>query len=123
MFSIYQTDDGHELPFEYLPCAAITPKYGMAMKITGGKLAIASGTDKPEYMCAREESAAVAAGTVIPAVKVGPDQRWRTRSDSSFTVGAAYTLSSTGLGITTTTTGGVFTVDGVHDGMVYGRFL
>ncbi len=122
-FQIYQTDDGHELPFEYLPCSAITPKAGMTMKITSGKLAIAAGTDKPAYMCCREESAAVTAGTIIPVVKVQPDQRWRVRSTSSFTVGNAYTLASGGLGVTTTTTDGVFTVEEVHDGEVIGRFL
>lgn len=123
MFQLYQTDDGRELPFEYMPCSAITPKYGMAMKVSGGKLAVASGTDKPAYICAREEKTAVAAGTVIPVVKVQPDQRWRTKSASSFTVGTAYTLATTGLGVTTTSTNGVFTVDDVHDGEVYGRFL
>ena len=123
MFQLYQTDDGHELPFEYMPCSAITPKYGMAMKVTGGKLAIATGETKPAYICAREESAAVTTGTIIPVVKVQPDQRWRVQSTSNFTVGTAYTLSASGLGITTTSTSGVFTVDDVHDGEVYGRFL
>ena len=125
MFKLVSTDDGHELPFEYMPCSAITPKYGMAMKVTSGKLAIATGETKPTYICAREESAAVAAGTVIPVVKVQPDQRWKVQSSSSFTVGSAYTLgASTGLDITTTTTNGVFTVDRADgDGEVYGRFL
>ena len=125
MFTLFQTDDGHELPFEYLPCAAITPKYGMGMVVTSGKLAIASGANKPKYMCVREESGAVTAGTIIPVVKVGADQRWRTENSSSFTVGAAYTMASTGLTITTTTTDGVFTVDGIDtdEGYVYGRFL
>ena len=122
-FQLYQTDDGRELPFEYLPCSAITPKFGMAMIVSSGKLAVASGTDKPEYICCREEKSAVSAGTVIPVVKVQPDQRWRVRSSSSFTVGAAYTLASDGLGITTTTTSGVFTVDETHDGEIIGRFL
>ena len=125
MFQLYQTDDGHELPFEYLPCAAITPKQGMAMVVSGGKLAIAAGENKPAYICAREEAAAVEAGTVIPAVKVQADQRWRVPNTYSHTVGAAYTLAASGLDITTTTASGVFTVDGVDEdnGYVYGRFL
>ena len=126
MFLSYQTDDGHELPFEYLPCAAMTPKYGMAMAMSGGKLTLASGATVPTYMCAREEAASVSAGTIIPAVKIGPDQRWKTHtSASSFTKGAAYTLASDGLGITTTSSSGVFTVDGLdlNEGAVYGRFL
>lgn len=125
MFQLYQTDDGHELPFEYLPCSAITPKYGMAMVLTGGKLAIATGANKPQYVCAREEGGAVTTGTIIPAVKVDSDQRWRVANTASHTIGAAYTLASGGLDITTTTTDGVFTVDGIDadEGYVYGRFL
>lgn len=124
MFQIYQTDDGHELPFEYLPCSAITPKEGMAMKITSGRLTIATGTDKPAYICAREEKSAVAADTIIPVVKVDADQIWRVKNSSSHTIGNAYTLhASSGLDITTTTTSGVFTVEGTSDGYVYGRFL
>ena len=126
MFQLYQTDDGHELPFEYLPCAAMTPKYGMAMIVSGGQLTLASGATMPTYMCAREEAASVASGTIIPAVKIDGEQRWRTpTSASSFAKGVAYTLASTGLGVTTTSTSGVFTVDGLDtdEGFVYGRFL
>ena len=126
MFHLYQTDDGHELPFEYLPCAALTPKYGMTMVMSGGKLSLASGAVKPTYICAVESSRSVTAGTIIPAVRIDTDQRWRTEtSASSFSAGTAYTLASTGLGVTTTSTSGVFTVDGLDTdaGYVYGRFL
>lgn len=128
MFRIYQTDDGHELPFEYMPCSNITPKEGMAMVVSSGKLAIATGANKPAYICAKECSAAVAAGTVIPVVKVQADQRWKVKRSgvSSLAVGGAYTLhASSGLDITTTTTNGVFTLDEIDSSTneVYGRFL
>ena len=126
MFHLYQTDDGHELPFQYLPCAAVTPKYGMTMALSGGRLTLASGATKPTHICAREEQSAVTAGTLIPAVRLDSDQRWRAEtSASTFSAGTAYTLASTGLGITTTSASGVFTVDelDVDEGYVYGRFL
>jgi len=126
MFQLYQTDDGHELPFEYLPCAAITPKQGMALTVSGGKLAAATGATAPKYICEREEAAAVTAGTIIPAVKVGADQRWRCPTTAtSFVIGTAYTLSADGMSVTTTSTNGVFTVDALdtEEGFVYGRFL
>jgi hypothetical protein len=31
MFTVYSTDDGRNLPVEYLPAGAITPKLGMAL--------------------------------------------------------------------------------------------
>lgn len=126
MFHLYQKDDAGEAPFEYLPCAAMTPKYGMTMAFSGGQLSLASGITKPAYICAYEASASVASGTVIPAIKVNADMRFRTpTSASTFTKGVAYTIASTGLGVTTTSTSGVFTVDGLDtdDGYVYGRFL
>ena len=36
---IHQTDSGRVPGLEYLPSGAITPKAGMALKLTSGKLA------------------------------------------------------------------------------------
>lgn len=49
-FKIYQTDDGRNMPLEYQPCGAITPKVGMALVMTGGKLVLASrGGETPVH--------------------------------------------------------------------------
>ena len=43
-FMLHTTDDGHIPAWEYLPCSAITPKVGMALTQSSGKLAVATGT-------------------------------------------------------------------------------
>ena len=45
-----QSDHGAVTPFEYLPCGAITPKAGLALVLTNGLLALATGTTAPTYM-------------------------------------------------------------------------
>ena len=54
MFVQVKTDDGHVAPYEQLPCSAITPKRGMAMILSSGKLAIATGSAEPEFICVAE---------------------------------------------------------------------
>ena len=46
-FYIQQVDGGRNPGHEYLPAGAIVPKVGMALTMTSGKLAIASGTTAP----------------------------------------------------------------------------
>lgn len=100
MFKLYSTDDGRQAPWEYLPCAAIQPHYGEAMYVTGGKLALAAGSNKAQYICMREEGAAVAAGDIIPVVKIQPDQVWETTAAAStYSVGVGYDVHTDGLSI------------------------
>lgn len=100
MFKLYSTDDGRQAPWEYLPCSAIQPHYGEAMYMTGGKLALASGSNKAQYVCMREEDAAVSAGDIIPVVKIQPDQVWETvAAASGYSVGAGYDVHTDGLSI------------------------
>ena len=61
-FLIHSVDDGHVPAWEYLPCAAITPKVGMALALSAGLLTTASGTTAPRYICMAERDAACAAG-------------------------------------------------------------
>ena len=73
MFIPYKTDDGRVPAWEYLPASAITPKVGLALVLTSGQLAKASGTTKPTYICMTEKDAAVTAGEIIPVVRVNAD--------------------------------------------------
>ena len=65
-----QSDHGAVTPFEYLPCGAITPKAGLALVLTNGLLALATGATAPTYICMKDADAAVTAGTIIPVVRV-----------------------------------------------------
>jgi hypothetical protein len=130
MFLNIKTDDWHVAPFEKLPCAAITPKNGMAMLLSSGKLAIATGTNKPEFICVEEHASAVSAGDLVTVVRVDHDTVYQTElsaSGASLNIGDKVTLhASSGMSVTATTTSGVAEIvgmDGTASGdTVYVRF-
>ena len=113
-FIPYSNEDGRVPPWEYLPCSAITPKLGMALVQSSGKLAIATGTTKPSYISMVEKDAAVTAGEIIPVIKVLPDQVFECTNSASLSgvsIGSKLTLhASNGLQVTGTTTSGVATL-------------
>ena len=118
MFGIFQTDDGRVPANEYLPCSAITPKVGMALKVTGGNLALASGADEPLYISMTERNTACTAGELIPVVRVQRDVIFETPTPASFTakIGDKVQLGTDGLSITGTSGGAaeiVYTDDDV----------
>lgn len=128
-FMNIKTDDGHVAPFEQYPCSAITPKNGMAMVLSSGKLAIASGTNAPEFICVEEHDAAVTAGDMVTVVRVDHDTVYETEwsaDGTSINVGDKVTLASDGLRVTATKTSGVAEVVYIDDtavgGMVQVRF-
>ena len=123
MFKIYSAEDNRIPNIEYLPCSAITPKHGMALAQSEGNLVIATGTTKPTYICMTEKAAAVAAGTIIPVVRVTEDMVFETNfsaSAASIKLGDKVTLhASDGMQVTATTTSGVAEVvymDGTASG-------
>lgn len=124
MFRDISTNDGRELPFEYLPAAAITPKNGMALYMNGsGNLAVAGGANAAEYICCREESAAVTAGTIIPVVRIADDIIWESETAGTLTVGTGYDIASGGLTVADTSTGAAdFFVDSQEETVVRGHF-
>lgn len=113
-FIPYSTEDGRVLPWEYLPATGSTkPDIGLALVLSSGKLAKASGTTKPTYICMAEYPAAVTAGTLLPVVAVQPDVIWETTNQASLNgvnVGQAVTIHSDGLQVTATTSSGVATI-------------
>lgn len=109
-FLIHSTDDGHALPWEYLPAGAITPKVGMALTQSSGNLALASGTTAPTYISMTERDTACTAGDLIPVVRVQKDTVYETTlaaSGASLKVGDRVTLHTDGMQVTATTTSGV----------------
>lgn len=105
-----QSDHGAVTPFEYLPCGAITPKAGLALVLTNGLLALATGATAPTYICMKDADAAVTAGTIIPVVRVDKDRIYETTNSAAFSsakIGQKVTLHTDGLQVTATTTNGV----------------
>ena len=128
-FLIHSVDDGHVPAWEYLPCAAITPKVGMALALSAGLLTTASGTTAPRYICMAERDAACAAGDRIPVVRAGADIVFETASSAAMSgikPGDKVTIATDGLRVTATTTGGVAEVveilDAAAGGAVRVRF-
>lgn len=109
MFLNKKNDDGHVAPFIQLPCSAITPKNGMAMVLSSGKLAIATGTNRPEFICIEQHSAAVSAGDMVTVVRVEADTDYETvlSASGALNIGDKVTIASDGLRVTATTTSGV----------------
>jgi len=69
MFQLKFVNDGHVPPFEYHVCGGITPKLGMALAVSGGKLVTATGGTVPKYISMLESDAAKD-GEVIPVIRV-----------------------------------------------------
>ena len=121
-FKLYKTDVNKVPPIEYMPAGAITPKMGMALTMSGGNLAIASGTTVPSYVSMVECESALTAGTVIPVIRVMPDMIWETAAQAALTsikLGDKVTLHTDGMQVTATKTNGVAEVvdmDGTNVG-------
>ena len=113
-FIPYSNSDGRVPPWKYLPATGSTkPDIGLALVLSSGKLAKASGTTKPTYICMMEAPAAVAAGTLIPVIEVEPDMIFECKNQASLNgvnVGQAVTIHSDGLQVTGTTSSGVATI-------------
>jgi len=108
-FYVHSSDDGRNPPIEYLPCSAITPKMGMALIVSSGNLALATGTNAPAYISMCERTAACTAGDLIPVLRVGKDIIFETTNSVALTakVGQKVTLHTDGLQVTNTTESGV----------------
>lgn len=115
-FKPHQTNDGRVPPFEYLPAGAITPKVGMALYMNAGNLAIAAGTTKPTYICMCEKETAVAAGDIIPVIRVDDGMILSvplSASGTALKLGNKVTIATGGLQVTNATTDGVAEIVGI----------
>lgn len=115
MFKLKHTDSGKLPDILNLPAGAITPKYGMALYLTSGKLAVAAGSNKPTHICMAEYGEALTAGTPIPVMKITPEQVWESVRDdasSNVVIGSAYDVATGGLKVdVSSTTNGCFVID------------
>lgn len=109
-FLTHKADGGRIPGLEYLPCAAITPKIGMALIQSGGNLTTASGSSMPTYISMVEKEAACTAGDIIPVFRVLPDMVFETTfqaAASALKLGDLVTIHTDGMQVTATKTNGV----------------
>ena len=114
-FLIQKAEGGIVPAFEYLPASAITPKIGLALKLDTGKLAVASGTDKPEFISMTERDSAVTAGDIIPVIRVTEDITFAVpaqAAQTSVNIGTKVTLHTDGMQVTATATSGTAEIVG-----------
>ncbi|MEA4816197.1 MAG: hypothetical protein VB120_04990 [Lachnospiraceae bacterium] len=110
MFLIYSSLNGAVAPTEYYsPTSGETISVGEALKMTSGALTKASGTDKPIFVCV----GAARGDGFIPVSRVTEDIEFETLSSATVAtslVGSKVTMGTDGLGVTATTTNGVFQI-------------
>ena len=100
------------VPFEYYPAGAIQNLVpGTLLYVTSGKLAVAGGTTKPQFIA--HHTGTTAAGDLIAVEKIKESTIYETTCSAAFTsinVGNKVTTSTDGLKVTATTESGVATV-------------
>lgn len=110
-FKVYKVDGGHIPALEYLPAGAITPRIGMALVQSAGKLAIATGGSAPAYISMCERESACTDGEEIPVLRVDGEIVFETTASEDMSAvkpGDKVTLhAASGLQVTATTADGV----------------
>lgn len=120
-FRFHAVDGGHNPPHEYLEAEGLTPKVGMALKLSGGKLVTAAGSDVPTYISMTERQTPCAAGELIPVVRISGEHTYETSFSAAATavkLGDKLTISADGLEVTATKGGAaeVTAIDGTDKG-------
>ena len=119
-FMVYQTDDGHIPGWEYYNAVGLTPKVGMALNLSGGKL-VAATSGKPQYICMREQKEAVTEDkALIPVIHVDSSIIFEV-SAASLTVGASVVTGADSVSVAAGTNGGTV-LEVVETGVVRVRF-
>ena len=97
-------------PWEKKPAAnGLELDVGVALVLSGGTLAKATGTTKPEYIC-MEQVTTTEAGQMVHVERVRPETEYETTlsvAAASMKVGGKHTIDTSGTMITATTDSGV----------------
>lgn len=112
-FMIHTVEGGHVPAFVYHPATGLTPKLGMALKLSGGKLVLAAGADKPDYISMVEVESAIAEGEVIPVIAVTDDITFAVPASVAVTaaaLGTKVTIATDGMRVTATGDGAAMIV-------------
>ena len=109
------------VPFEYYPAGAIQNlEPGTLLYLNAGKLAVAGGTTKPQFIA--HHTGTTVANQIIAVEKIKESTIYETTCSAAFTsinVGNKVTTATNGLTVTATTDSGIATVVG-FDGTAIG---
>ena len=117
-FKIHAYIDGEVRPWQYLPADDATYTVGQAVVLNGGHIVpVSSGvgedTDEGTHYICMSDRVIATDGDLLPVVQCEEEIIWEAPlsvDSSGIAVGASYTLSSAGTGVTATTTKGCFKV-------------
>ena len=125
-FLIHSTGDNRVPTHHRVPCGAITPEVGMAMVLTAGVLAKASGTTKPTHISMTERSAACESGEMIYTIRAENDITFETTfaaDPAALKLGDKVTIHTDGAQVTATTQSGVAEIVSILEQETGGRVL
>ena len=111
----YPSDVPGELLHMLPATGALNLVAGTALVLTGGKLALATGTVTPEYIS--YFTGTTNANQPIPVQRIAPGTVFSVAAPAGVAVGNAYTIGADGGSITTTTTSGVAKILAITDGV------
>lgn len=107
--------DGQLDPWEAHPAAAgVNLKIGLAMKMSSGKLAMATAGDDIDYICMEQSESATTDGQMVHVIAADDDTIYETTLSeqvSGIAAGSTYNLDSTGMMLAVTTGGALKVVD------------
>lgn len=110
MFNVYSREIADVEPILILKGAS-SLSLGMAVKMTSGQLAKAAATDKPTHIIMGPAVEGPDSTLLYPAIRVLPTTIFSAPASAAVaSEGSVVTLDSDALGVTGTTTSGVFTV-------------
>ncbi|MED9905282.1 MAG: hypothetical protein UFG06_14020 [Lachnospiraceae bacterium] len=112
MFGFYRNNANPNFPaIVTLPTTeSTTYKVGDALALSSGKLAKATGTTKPAYICAEEYTAPASGQKEIAVYPIFETQEWKTTfaaEPKDIVPGSKVTIHTDGAQVTATTTSGV----------------
>lgn len=111
----YKYRDGQLDPWEQqLASAGLNLKVGMALKMSGGKLAMATAADAVEFISMEERDAATVDGQPVLVIAADSDTIYETSLSeqvSGISRGATYNIDSTGMMLASTTGGALKVID------------
>lgn len=125
-FLIHSTGDNRVPTHHRMPCGAIVPEVGMAMVLSGGVLAKASGTTRPTHISMHERDTACESGEMIYTIRAESDITFETTfaaDPAALKVGDKVTVYTDGAQVTATTTSGVAEIVNILEAKTGGKVL
>lgn len=125
-FECYSHEKNLVPTYRRVPSDVAAPEVGMALAMSDGKLALATGTTRPGYISVVKAGAAVREEGYLLVLPAGEEITFKTTfaaDASGINVGDKVTIHTDGMQVTATTAGGVAEVVNIIDSAAGGEVL